>query len=333
MMHPKATYHLGQKVQITVGPAQGLGGKVVSHVHNGVEWRYTIELTAGKIAKHVPEHAIQALEPSLNEQELDTILNRLKKLHNKAESAKQLGNEAEANAFMSKVQELLMKHKLEMSEVLHTKRDEQDPMVEDYVDAESYGLQKRAVRMAWIEQLASAIAAAHFCRILVHRGTADVTFIGRRTDVMLAKYVFVTMQRFAHDAADKAYAAYYRQCQRESATYRAKGYRAAWLRGFAMRVTQRYAEETQRFREELKKAGHALIRLDNALAEVNQHIEKSIKTRQVRAVSGKRDQHTDGFRDGVRKANEANLRGTGLGGAAGSSKNLSAGQRQLPGSK
>src|SRR4051812_44988051 len=113
-------------------------------------------------------------------QDMDKLVDRIKKMHAKAESAKQLGNEAEAFAFASAVQKLLLKHNLEMTDVEAALAAKEDPVKAHYFYPETFGLPKRRSRVQWSELLARIVADAHMCGILPVRASNEFMIIGTR---------------------------------------------------------------------------------------------------------------------------------------------------------
>lgn len=322
-------------VQFTGGAAAGSYG-FVKYVHtDAVTPAYDVRLTDGRLARQVRESYLTlAPKPKSDEharpEDLDKIIDRIKKLNAHAESAQAIGSEAEAQSFADAVQKMLMKYKLTMSDVLFATIDKDDPIGEQFVSATKHGLQERRTRMGWIERLAGAVARAHYCRILVHPRSADVTFIGRKTDREIAEFVFVTLQRSAHKLADQEYAAYYRKWAKLGEPERARGYRASWLNAYVTRVAHRYLEEEEALKKHYASQGVSLVRLSDAVVKVDEFMKRELRgLRTLRGVSGKVRGHQDGIRDGTRAGNNANLRGTGLAGAP-TRNGLGAGQRQLP---
>ena len=62
------------------------------------------------------------------------ILEKLGKIKNHMESAKEIGNEAEAQAFAAMLQTLLLKHKLSLTDVEYASEMKDEPIVEKRPD-------------------------------------------------------------------------------------------------------------------------------------------------------------------------------------------------------
>lgn len=77
------------------------------------------------------------------------IIEKLRKLIAMEQSARSIGSLAEAEAFASKVQELLSKHKLEMSEIELDEQEESDPIDWEEVRTDEAGFKTKRGRAAW----------------------------------------------------------------------------------------------------------------------------------------------------------------------------------------
>lgn len=262
-------------------------------------------------------------EPAPSESDLTKIIDRIRKLHAKAVSARDIGSEAEATTFAEAVQKMLTKYKLEMSEVELAAQEKDEPVGEEWVDFRHYGAKERRQRLAWSERLAAAVARAHFCQIIVSSNTNSVAFVGRPTDRKIAEYVFVTLYRFADKTAKQEYGAARRRLRREGRYLTdATGFMSSWKHAFALRITERYREEEDRYRRELKKlpTGTGLVRLDQAHAVVRQYIDDMIRKGQLgtksRGPKSRGYANDLGMAAGRAAGDRANIRGTGLEGGS-----------------
>lgn len=135
----------------------------------------------------------------------EKLLDKLGKLKRHAESAKQIGNEAEAQAFADMFQRLVLANKIDVSEVSFEEQEREEPVGSHYIDYHKHGVKLKSRRTEWIQSLAGVVAEAHFCRILVHPGSSRITLVGRKSDCEVAEYVLVTLQRAAEKMAKRAY--------------------------------------------------------------------------------------------------------------------------------
>jgi hypothetical protein len=242
------------------------------------------------------------------------VIDRLAKLKRHAESAEKIGSEAEAQAFAAMVQQLLLKHNLDMTDLEYEATVDAEPVGVHYINYAKHPRVKiRHTRVLWIEQLAGVIARAHHCRILTHSGTSRVSLIGRKSNCEIAEYMFVVMQRQMERISHAAWWAAHRErlkngLTNEDARAELLGFRSAFLSGFIARLEERYNEE-RRTTEQSYSSGWALMRLDMKPVDdfiEAQHKSKNFGTagRLTRRVST----HAEGHRAGRNAADDAILK-------------------------
>lgn len=237
------------------------------------------------------------------------LLDRIRKLHAKAESAKAIGSEHEAATFAAAVAKMLTKYKLEMSDLEFSQIEQTEPIGDHIV----FGAGKKT-RQLWAETLAQVVADAHFCKIMVMRGSDAIWLVGRETDRKVAEFVFITLRRTAEELSDKE-ARSFRKKQR--AQYGAtlgfdQNFRAAWLNGFITRIAERYREEQRAQQEQARSTGMSLIRLDQSREAVEKHLDKQ-KARPAKRLRGKQSANIEGHIRGRTAGSNVSIRGTGLG--------------------
>ncbi len=243
----------------------------------------------------------------------DKMIDRIQKLLAHAESAKKLGNEEEAQAFAAKVNELLLTHKLSMSAIEIAAQDTDDVMGEEIV---RMGGRKRS---QWKEDLASTVARAHFCRILIVTGSDTIWFVGRESDRALAIWVY----KYLIEQIDKLGKRGLRRERRAVGNEMAKGFMASYVRGFVHQVSSRYYEER-------RKADAAAKRMSNSTALVRAAgaVEKYMgdafgSSRPAAHLNGQRGHHEGGYESGQRDGSTANIRGDrAVGDSGGSSRQI-----------
>lgn len=309
------TKQLDARVRFTAGPALNAFGRIVSI--DDARWTADVRLDDGRVAKTVPMKHLEVL-PEASVTDRDKLLDRIRKLHAKAESARALGNDAEALAFAAGVQKMLAKYKLNMSELEMQTLDRVEPIGQSTVAGEG-----KSKRVGWAELLASVVARAHYCRILVLPNSDSLVLVGRPTDRQVAEFVFTTLRRTADENSDRDARAFRRK-QRATAgstTGAARDFRAAWLDAFVARISERYEAEREQLRVEAAKAGTSLVRLDNALAQVNAHMQ-AMGTRRVKVAGVRASANSAGRALGRAAGNAANIRGTGLGAGGRAPKQL-----------
>ena len=244
----------------------------------------------------------------------EKILEKLAKIKRHADSAKEIGNEAEAQAFAAMLQNLLLKHKLEMTDIDYAKEMQSEPIIEhapetmwgkdgrvyvEFPDVEVVGK-----RRMWAEDLAGIITKAYSCRFLVSTSSSMIYFVGHKSNVLQCEYLYLTMLRAADKMSD-------REAKRQRAIWRnqnggagatPKGFRESWLLGFCKRLGERMEEERRKF--ETPSTSTALVRVNKEALEVAGYMNK-FKTIQTQRKQGAFNQ--DGYAAGQRAANGLNL--------------------------
>lgn len=195
----------------------------------------------------------------------DSVLDLLAKLMRHEQSAREVGSLAEAEAFASKVQQLLTAHKLDMSEIQFEQREQFEPIDEVPVSARDIGIKQKRKRVEWQEGLAFAIANCNGCQILVSNWSNTVFFVGRTSDRQACAQVYARFVRMAFDLAEKS-AEETRDAQRMKCMARngqwyngavfahwMRAYKSSFCVGFSTVMQVRFSEQSRQM-EEAKKA-------------------------------------------------------------------------------
>lgn len=152
----------------------------------------------------------------------ESIISKIQKLAQKAESAKELGNIEEAAAFSAKVNELLTKHNLAISDI-----DTEDVDEVTGVKLDDLGLTTKAGK--WTISLLSVIAEHNFCKTIFHQSRvvkgykvkteskAAVTIIGRPDNVEVTKYLYSVLKRQFESMCKSEWNAYIRTAKTQIA--------------------------------------------------------------------------------------------------------------------
>jgi hypothetical protein len=305
---------LNARVRITSGPATGAYGRI-AHLDEST-WKADVVLDDKRVAKGIPMKHLELIAEE-NVTDRQKLLDRVRKLHAKAESAKAIGNEAEALAFAGAVQKMLAKYRLSLDDLAMEELERNEPIESEWNFDDP--IKKRA---PWYEALASVVARAHFVRVFFStRGSAHLYLVGRATDRKIAAFVIHTLARTADELSDTA-ARKFRKAQRRSVgatTSENRNYRTAWLNGFVERIAERYREEEASIEREQKSSGGTSLVLvqKNALAQIDAHIALTVKFGKARRGASERragySASQAGRQDGRAAANNVNIRGNGLG--------------------
>jgi len=263
-------------------------------------------------------------------------IDRLKKLKAKAESAAAIGNQAEAEAFAAKFQALLIEHKVSMSEVELTEQNVDDPLGyheyhPDRAGFDPFDSRAKKRRVLWIEQLAMAVADAHFTKMILSErldGVVTYMFVGRQSDVELAVWMFTVLGRNGIKNAKKEYDRAKRERRDTTDWYK------TFLRAYQIAITKRYAIEREKLERQLSGTGTSLVPLDRARQEAEDFADKAFKTHGLKAIGGG-GSNLEAHERGTQHGRDANLAARAVGGSTeeNAQKKIAAGPKALPAPK
>lgn len=241
----------------------------------------------------------------------EKIIDKIRKLHAHAESAKNIGSEAEAQAFAQMVNRLLNQHRLELTDIQFEEQRKNEPVSEAEIDFRKYGdtyrgkkveWREKRQRIDWIEKLAAIVAKAHSCQIMVIERSSRLFLVGTETNRQIVEYIFITLMRAAEKLSWDEYAKYFYKCRDEGNVTRARGFRHAWLIGFIYRIGERFEEEKAKMNQD--KTGTALIRYDRERMDIQNYLKNK---KNAKALPMKAIHNEAGILAGQKKANEMNL--------------------------
>ena len=133
---------------------------------------------------------------------IDRIIDKINKIKAHAESAKEIGNIAEAEAFADMLNRLLLKHQLTEVDLNVAPKDD-DPIVQVWTTPEKYGQKTVSQRVVWQEALARTVARAHLCRFMVASGSSRLVFVGTHVNATTAEYCFGVLASAAERMSHK----------------------------------------------------------------------------------------------------------------------------------
>jgi hypothetical protein len=265
----------------------------------------------------------------------EKILEKLGKIKAHMESAKEIGNEKEAEAFASMLNNMLARHKLEMTDIQYTSHLKEEPVETqlcggglDYRDGKKFyknypDVEVVGRRIDWVEDLAGVIARAHSCETLIHTGLSAVTFVGRKSDIAVAEFLFITMMRTAESLAHKEYMKLRRQLRREAngdkhltsaLLAETHGYKSSFLSGFILRLAQRFREEKKKMEHDF--TGTALMRINKEALAVREYIQNQKNIKSAPAIGQNKGLNDLGYQRGKEVADSLNLKANAMNGGA-----------------
>jgi hypothetical protein len=220
-------------------------------------------------------------------QDMEKTLRLIKHLLAHADSAAQIGSSEEAATFAAKANELLLKHKLEMTDLERVTEDQDDPIKEIYINvAVEAGLKKgggQRRRAYWIENLAFALANGHFCRAVPVWRSKKIFIVGRTSDLAIVSYLLTTLAREAERLAQL-----YERKARVGAQRAGLPIPRTPKRDFLMGFGDGIREKIKSMRETIIKqaGGFALVRFQQADAAITAYYQQKVQPTLNRGSSG-----------------------------------------------
>lgn len=224
----------------------------------------------------------------------ESIISKIQKLVAKAESAKEVGNIEEAAAFSAKVNELLTRHNLAISDI---DTDDVDEVTGVRID--DLGLTTKAGK--WTISLLSVIAEHNYCSTIYHQSrrikgfrvktesTASVTIIGRPDNVEVVKYLYSVLKRQFESMCKSEWNAYLRtaknrisetfnisvkdvQLKRYTGVTKRPTYIKSFMLGAVHGVNKKLTEQAAKAKEEFGAKMTDLMIVNNA--DINQYMSQ-----------------------------------------------------------
>lgn len=295
------------------------------------------ELAHLRHMNHGPEfqdfcEELQVAMQNQREDHKQKVIKKLIKMQASRQSEAELGNAEAAEAFAGMINKMLIEYELNPSDLDYARATDNDPVIEVPVNQSTYRIESLKTRVAWQESLASSVARAHLCTILVRPNSNSIIFVGTKSHALVAEYVYGTMVPLITTMSKKAELAYWHQtgCGR-GANNKARGYRSAWIDAFIRRIWERFAEaRRQAVAESAAAQGTSsetgLMRLDGALRKVDKYINDKFANRRAASTIGQLNHrsrnHADGRAAGRAAADNITLGRRGITGNAGPKKLL-----------
>lgn len=241
-----------------------------------------------------------------------SVTDKLTKLIAMEQSARTIGNLQEAEAFAAKVQEMLFKYNLSMTDLEIEEQERDEPIDEERID-----ILKTRQRSQWQEMLAEATAASCFCRSYVILGSSRQVFAGRTSDrqaaIALFGYLAASGKSICDTEARKARtsnpfgeAAKGRDRYSWQVAERdewARKWRKSFFIGFALAISTRLTKDRLYLSAQSEASTAMVLRKDVALAAW----EKNTTTGQARGLATG-GLNRDGYRAGERAGSSINLK-------------------------
>lgn len=192
----------------------------------------------------------------------DEVRELLKRMLRLKDSAERIGSTAEAANFAAHIQRLLAAYKLSLSEIELEREEAANPYEKSPAYPSEWGARLKNYRVEWSEDLADIVARAHYCRLLIVEGTNVVIFLGRKTDVEVATYVFYRLARAASEICERDREAAKKRAQRLNLKWIGSAvFRESFYVGFSRAIYERYEEQKRKLQLEAGDCT-ALVRAD-----------------------------------------------------------------------
>lgn len=237
------------------------------------------------------------------------MLDKLRKLLAQQRGEEALGNVGAAALFAEKIAELLIKHKLEFSEVDRAEEEETDPLCYQRIYPEQWGDERLPKRVAWTEGLADIIAKHFFCRGLALLESNCIMLVGRSSDIDIATEVFCKIMRTGLNLCEAAIAEEILNFKDalDAKLWEFRGgnedYRYSFFAGFNNTILQRL-DTNRRHIEQATSDSTALVRCEK---EVDDYVKEFIKPENVPPEEKFRRMQRDAFRRGVEYGRRVDL--------------------------
>jgi Protein of unknown function (DUF2786) len=257
----------------------------------------------------------------MSEKSREKIIEQLRKLNAMAESAAEIGNEQEAQAFAAKVQELLTAYKLSQADVgFGPNKPAEEPINIAYITWKDLGLESRRTRVGWTERLANFIAQAYYCNFISCGWGGNIgMFVGAETDRKVAVYMFATIGRFLYNLAEKEDRKFKYQAWVDAGKPatgatpgHAHGFKAGFIYGFTNRLKERFDEEINPSNSTASSNVTAIVLVrKNALDRVRSWQDDNVETHKVPGIRIN-DGSYDGRKQGRAAASALEINSRGL---------------------
>tara|TARA_R100001594_G_scaffold127174_1_gene164754 strand:+ start:111 stop:929 length:819 start_codon:yes stop_codon:yes gene_type:complete len=234
------------------------------------------------------------------------LKDKMQKLLNHASSAEKIGNQAEAEAFMKKLNALCLKHKISMASVdAHDPENLDESITSEMVDRVENGLPIQRKAQKWIWELARHIAKANNCHYLVQNGSNAIWFVGRDQDRRFAIYMFSycykTLLIDCQKEYDKTYNHFYSMGMQDQV----KGFAASFKTGFVNAIGKRLREVKEEVRQTTDEETFALITTGQLVA-VNEFMN-TMRTGKANNLGGSSSHNEHGYASGKKAGSKVSL--------------------------
>lgn len=227
----------------------------------------------------------------------EEILAKVRKLISKRDSAERIGNQAEANAFASKIVELMAKYNIELS---HLKYKDESFTADMVIERVHY---EKRHEGDWALLLFNTLCRHNFCSCFT-RGEFDgykeltgiIVIVGEPHNIEIVKYLYVTLLNAGREMG--------RIGLRNNPSAKRNSYLRAFYSGFVTAIFQRLREDQMEMERDKTPNTHEYgLVLRTQLQKNQNYIENTLKVNlrhkaQSRRGYGDEQGKVDGFQAG-----------------------------------
>ena len=230
-------------------------------------------------------------------QNLDSVLKKLRKLQNLYEGAKKINSEGEANAAAAAIQKLLIQYNLSMDEIGTDEEKSKDTVLEEKVDGFTY----KSIGGEWEFRLLYVLCKWNFCKCFQVGGTYKRLMIfGKKENIETVKWLrSMLAERFVSFSKNR-FKEYQKTVEYAMKPISMDKYQRSYLMGCAAGLDAKLKEESDREKAKDAEFGAKVtalvVRNDTAVTE---YIENKYKVGKGKARRENFDSaRALGFRDG-----------------------------------
>lgn len=231
------------------------------------------------------------------------LLNKIKKLIRKSESAKEIGSIDEAEIFAAKVQNLLAKHNLDINNIDLSHEEKEERIKHDYDKAynESVGGNDKY-------NIMRVVAQFNFCHVYLvgNQRTNKMLIVGTEENIEVCRYIHSVV----YDTFLKESKRFYKR-YKENEDYLAEGrskpigkdtFTRSFMVGCARGLKQKLQEEQEKFMDE-NPNGKALVKTNEVILKnyANDTFEWGKKKKGTKASNA------SAYRNGVKTGKNVNI--------------------------
>jgi len=169
------------------------------------------------------------------------MIEKIKKLLAKADSAKEIGNIAEAEAFAIKAQQMMLQYNIDRAKLL-AETGQKYQMNEFHID---WAGKTNRHESDWVKELVISVAFGNLCKpiILSNSRPGFVAVLGQKHNVELVEYIVDQLVERARPMAKEVFKDY-RGMEKRNTFIR------GFLRGFAIGLKDKYMEEISKAKQQ-----------------------------------------------------------------------------------